>query len=175
MQNIIRLTDIKDFDRVFDIMEQSFPPDERRPKPEQLALLDDPAHSIYILPQNGDIAAFITVWRLDGFAFIEHFAVAPAMRCGGTGSLMLRELIPALGCRVCLEVEPPLNELTRRRIGFYERSGFTLNGYPYMQPPISEGKAPVPLMIMTTGGGISEREFEFVRDEIYCKVYQYKR
>lgn len=174
MDNIIKLTDIKDFDKVFDIMERSFPPDERRPKSEQLALLNNPAHSIYILQKSSNIAAFITVWRFDGFAFIEHFAVHPDFRCNGTGSFILSEIIPYLGVRVCLEAEPPLNEISKRRIGFYERNGFTLNEYPYMQPPISNGKLPVPLMIMTTGGGISESEFNNIRDIIYREVYKYK-
>ncbi|MDO5398505.1 MAG: GNAT family N-acetyltransferase [bacterium] len=173
MDTIVKLTDIKDFYRVFDIMEQSFPPDERRPKAEQLALLNNPAHSIYILQTDGDTAAFITVWQFDSFAFIEHFAVHPDRRCGGTGSFMLSKIIPHLGVRVCLEAEPPLTEIAERRIGFYERNGFTLNKYPYIQPPISKGKAPVPLMIMTTGGGISESEFDKIRDVIYREVYKY--
>ena len=76
-----------------------------------------------------------------------------------------------LSCRICLEVEFPDNEISRRRIGFYERNGFVLNNYPYIQPPISEGRNPVPLKIMTTDKGITEEQFNKIRALLYKYVY----
>ena len=68
--------------------------------------------------------------------------------------------------------ELPENELARRRIGFYSRNGFKLNNYPYIQPPMSAGKNPVPLLIMTTGGVLAESEFINMRDILYKNVYK---
>ena len=64
--------------------------------------------------------------------------------------------------------------MKKRRIGFYERNGFFLNEYPYVQPPISQGRKPVPLMIMTSGAAISEKEFEEIRNTLYKEVYKIK-
>ena len=73
---------------------------------------------------------------------------------------------------ICLEVELPEDELTKRRIGFYERNGFVFNEYPYMQPPISKGKSSVPLRIMTYGTAIPEETFEKMKQVLYRRVYK---
>ena len=39
---------VSEFDRFFEIMENSFPKDERRPYGEQRALLEDPDHRVFV-------------------------------------------------------------------------------------------------------------------------------
>lgn len=161
------------FNKVYKLMEESFPAEERRTYLEQKALLDNPQYCIYTLPdsETNDIKAFIAAWKFADFVFIEHFAVNPVYRNGGIGSCMLQEVINQVLCRICLEVELPDNELAKRRIGFYERNGFVLNHYPYIQPSISKGQKPLPLLIMTTDGSIAEEEFQKIRKLLYKYVY----
>lgn len=118
-------------------------------------------------------AGFLAVWEFEFFIYIEHFAVDPALRNSGTGSAMLKELVKQYQKLICLEVELPEDELTRRRIGFYERNGFVFNEYPYIQPPISKGKSPVPLRIMTYGEAITRETFEAMKNVLYRSVYKY--
>ena len=164
----------EDFDSVFQLVEVSFPKDEYRTYDEQKALLDDTAYEIYILPDLDDdaIRAFIAAWKFDSFAFIEHFAVNPNYRNQGIGGDFLRKIVRMLGKMVCLEVEPPDNETASRRIGFYERNNFFLNKYPYTQPPISAGRNPVPLLIMTYGRHISKMEFAGIKETLFAQVYK---
>lgn len=171
---MIRILERKDFDSVFQIIETSFPVDEYRTYDEQKALLDNREYEIYILPDSDEntIKAFIAVWKFDSFVFIEHFAVNPIYRNKGIGSEFLRELVHMLGEMVCLEVEPPNNETASRRIGFYERNNFCLNKYPYTQPPISTGRNPVPLMIMTYGRHINNMEFAKMKETLFTQVYK---
>lgn len=163
-----------EFDGIFSIMEASFPIDEYRPYDEQKALLSDERYVIYVLPdiKSEDVKAFITVWRLGEFAFVEHFAVNPKYRNQGLGAGILTALKDILGCRICLEVELPQTDFAIRRIGFYERNGFCINDYDYIQPPISKGRQEIPLRIMTTGGKLSSDEFEVVKNTIYREVYK---
>lgn len=170
---MIRKLERKDFDSVFQIIETSFPEDEYRTYDEQKALLDNMAYEIYILTDSDEniIKAFVAVWKFDSFVFIEHFAVNPTYRNKGIGSVFLREIVRMLGKTVCLEVEPPDNEIASRRIGFYERNNFFLNKYPYTQPPISTGRNPVPLFIMTYGRYISNMEFSNIKDTLFTRVY----
>ena len=170
----MQLMDPEAFDRVYHIMEESFPEDERRTHAGQRALLDEPAYRIYVqpAPDSGAPMAFLAVWDLGRFAYIEHFAVDPAHRCGGVGSRLLRELIAQLGKPVCLEVEPPETELAVRRIGFYQRCGFFLNEYPYLQPALAPGRRTLPLLVMTSGGALSRPQFEQLRDTLYQRVYR---
>ena len=34
-----------------------------------------------------------------------------------------------------LEIDPPVDEIARRRQGFYQRCGFAVNPYPHVHPP----------------------------------------
>ena len=156
-----------DFPEIYRIMQASFPDDEYRPYEEQIALFQEPEYRIYYMP-----AGFLAVWEFESFIYIEHFAVDPALRNSGTGSAMLQELVKQYQKPICLEVELPEDELTRRRIGFYERNGFVFNEYPYIQPPISKGKSPVPLRIMTYGCAITREKFEEMKEVLYRRVYK---
>lgn len=172
---MLQKLDINDFDRVYSLMEKSFPTDERRPYEKQKALLSKPMYSIYgVKADSGEVTAFITVWQFDDFAYVEHFAVDPDCRGGGMGSKVLRELVSELACLVCLEVELPETDIAKRRIAFYERNGFVTNNYPYIQPPYSEDQAPLPLIIMTSGRTISADEFEVIKGLLYRNVYKVK-
>ncbi|MGN0692853.1 MAG: GNAT family N-acetyltransferase [Oscillospiraceae bacterium] len=172
---MLQKLDINDFDRVYSLMEKSFPADERRPYEKQKAQLSDPMYTIYGVKQDsGKVTAFITVWQFEHFAYVEHFAVDPDCRGSGVGSAVLRELLSELSCLICLEVELPENDIAKRRIAFYERNGFVTNSYPYIQPPYSEEQKPLPLIIMTSGRTVSEDEFEYMKGLLYKKVYKVK-
>ena len=162
------------FDEVFAIMQASFPLDEYRPCDEQHALLADARYRLHTITENGHAVAFAATWNFDSFLFVEHLAVSPHCRNRGLGAALLARL-QAAHKRLCLEVELPENELSRRRIGFYERCGFTFNEYPYTQPPISRGRAPVPLRLMSTDGPLTPAEFTAVRDTLYHEVYHVKK
>ena len=162
-----------DFEKVYALMDESFPPDERRPYGEQKALLDDEAYRILVLPApNGEVQGFFCLWEFDTFLFVEHFAVNPAFRNGGVGSKMLAALLETTAKPVCLEVELPETEMARRRIGFYQRNGFVLNPYPYVQPPISAGRNPLPLAIMSAPRAIDQKEFDEFHRLVYTRVYK---
>ena len=162
---------LHEFDAVYAIMEQSFPLEEYRSYEGQKKLLDDPAYSIYGIKEEGNILGFAAVWQLENWLFLEHLAVDPQRRNRGIGAELLGFLTEK---RCCLEVELPETELARRRIGFYQRNGFFLNDYPYVQPSLGEGRNPVPLSIMTSGSTISPEEFAQVQKLLYSRVYGQK-
>ena len=167
--NLLEILDVTDFDKMFDIMEKSFPIDERRPKEEQKALFEEPLYKVYCV---GKMKAFMAVWEFENFVYLEHFAVSPEYRNEGLGSKMLGALKGMYNKKICLEVEPPETDTASGRIHFYERNGFYLNEYPYIQPPISNGKKEVPLMIMTSGAAVSEKEFKEIKSTLYREVYK---
>ena len=95
----------------------------------------------------------------------------PNERGAGLGAKILAEVLKTDGRRFCLEVELPETETAKRRIGFYERMGFTLNDFEYSQPPLGKDRKAVALKIMSTGGKLTQTEFEKVKAEIYKNVY----
>ena len=162
-----------EFDAVFAIMEQSFPKDEYRPYEEQRALLEDPRYTLYVhRAKGGEVDAFLAVWQFEAFAFLEHFAVTPRARNCGLGRQLLCALTERLDGGVCLEAEPPDTPISARRVAFYRRAGFTYHDDPYVQPPISAGKEPVPLRLMTHGFSEGAADTSLIRRVLYREVYR---
>ena len=147
--------------------------DERRKKEGQQKLLDEEKYELLGVRNEGGLLAFLAVWEFAEFVFIEHFAVSEKARNSGIGGKMLEELARQKAGKVVLEVELPEDSLKKRRIGFYERHGFTFNEYPYIQPPMGEDRHEIPLRIMSAPEPLSEDEFQSVRTELYESVYHY--
>ena len=158
----------EDFDAVFRLLSQSFPAGERRDAAGQRALLSDSAYRVDILrAPSGGVQAMMAWWDFDDFVFFEHFAVDPACRSGGIGGLLARYDKPA-----CLEAELPETELAARRIGFYERHGFTVNAdYSYFQPALAPGGSPLPMHLLTTGGARTVSELRAIETLLHTRVY----
>ena len=161
----------KDIDGIYAIMEASFPSDERRPKAEQTSLFDNPLYSVYVYKEENEIIGFIAIWEFSDFIFTEHLAVDQKHRNKKIGSALITYIAEKYGKRICLEVEPPIDSITERRVRFYERLGFYFNDYSYVQPPISKGKESIPLFIMSTRSHLNKSEFDKTRDTLYEKVY----
>lgn len=166
------LLDIVAFPDAYRLMEESFPPDEIRSFKGQKALLEEPRYHIYAARRpDGSVQGIMALWQFAEFAFLEHFAVSTADRNSGIGTAMLRALKELVQTDICLEAEPPETELTCRRIGFYERNGFSLQDYPYMQPALGADRKPIPLMLMTTGGKKTRAQLDEIKEILYRNVY----
>ncbi len=167
-----------EFDLIYQLMEEAFPPDERRNYAGQRALLDDPVYQILVRrgdgPRQPAICGFFALYRLDTVIFVEHFAVHPLCRGQGLGGQMMAELVASAPLPICLEVEPPDTPIARRRIDFYRRTGLHLCTLPYIQPALGEDRSPIPLLLMTSGAPLSPDGFATMRETIYRQVYHCK-
>ena len=170
---MIELMTKTQFKDLFEIMDYSFPRNERRDMDEQLALFDDGRYKVACqYGDDGKLRAFMAYWELDGVTYLEHFAVARTLRGAGLGGAFLDELLKGLKPPVCLEVELPETDIAARRIAFYRRHGFILNDYDYIQPPLGKGRVPQPLKVMSYGAPLSRGQFEDIRGKIYAAVYK---
>ena len=169
---MLELVAQNEFDAVFNIMKNSFPSDEYRSYSAQKQLLHEKRYRLYCVKNNGNISAFVAIWVFDSFLFVEHIAVESCMRGKGTGTYILRALSQMYNMPICLEVEPPADDVTCRRINFYRKNGFCLNEYDYVQPAMDVGKNEIPLMIMSSGNLLSENEFDRVKDTLYHFIYK---
>lgn len=163
----------QEFDQVYSLMQKSFPIDEYRPVQEQQKLLQNQNYRIYTVHDTDKttVRAFLAVWQFFDFTYFEHFAVDTALRGQGMGSMILKEASRLFDRQICLEAELPDTEIAKRRIEFYRRNGYFSNDYFYMQPPISEGRKAVPLMIMTAKSTVTKEQFEKIKAVLYREVY----
>jgi len=161
------------FDSVYEIMTQSFPIDEIRSYEGQKALLVRSDYFLKTYVQNRQLLGFCAYYVFDNFLYIEHLACTPLSRGLGIGSKLVQEVLVEAGDRrLILEVEPPVDELTKRRIGFYERLGFTLNPYEHYQAPLNPTTGVVELKIMSSLGALSQDEQKAYRRILNTKVYE---
>ena len=112
------------FEQVFSIMERSFPADEYRTYEEQKELLFEPRYHIYVCmrqdPDHACVEAFLSVWQLEDFTYIEHLASDPAIRGQGLGSAILQEAFRMFPnnlqhCRPDLRPSPKPQNITLRK------------------------------------------------------------
>ena len=158
---------------------QSFPPDERRPFDHIVAMLrrEDSPFVMRLLCDDDRMVGFISCWEWPDMVYCEHFAVDPSTRGKGYGGEALRVLCGEINRPMVLEVECPGDEMSRRRIGFYQRSGFVLSTRPYVQPPYFDGATPLPMYLMFYGAPLQpgsesfDGYFDSVRDRLHRCVY----
>lgn len=162
---------LKNFEEQWPILESSFPGYERREKQEQLKLIQKGPCSMYGVYENEEIIGVFTDWDLGDFLLIEHLAIKRELRGKGYGTRLLDAYLTHAAKTVILEVERPDTGEAQKRITFYEKSGFILNSYDYIQPPYSKTKEPVPMFLMSYPSVISEKGFPAVRKEIHKSVY----
>ncbi|BBN98194.1 GNAT family N-acetyltransferase [Sporolactobacillus terrae] len=164
----------EDFDLFFQIMEQSFPSVEVRPRDHEYDLLNEAAFTLWARydAANRFLEGFIAEWAFRDFLFIEHFAVAPKLRGKGIGGQMLKAYLRQADRPVLLEVEEPETELAERRIQFYRRNGFMLSSFGYVQPDLRRTGDRVRLRLMQYPQALSESEFQQRKAAIFHLVYK---
>lgn len=154
------------------LLVSAFPPEERRSLEHQREVTDLNAnfHPCVLLDQ-GEFVGLITYWQGPGFVYVEHFATLPELRGAGLGKEAMQLLLAHVGCPVVLEVEPPVDEIKQRRIGFYQRNGFQLWQRVYLQPPYQTGLPAVRLLLMACGALDEQADFDCLQHWIHKEVY----
>lgn len=155
------------------LYELAFPLAERRPTDVWTAMLArHPRFRGYAIVEGQDFCGLLTAWHFDEFVYVEHFAICPEQRNGRKGARALAQFVAQTRpLPIVLEVEEPTEDMARRRIGFYERGGFSLLTPPYLQPPYRAGEAFLPLRLMATDAGFGEEHFHEIKATLYREVY----
>lgn len=160
---------------VEDLYITAFPPEERRPLYKLYSLYnrEDSPYNIEVIEEENKIVGFITYWDFEDYIYVEHFSISDKYRNGGFGKRSLLEFMAKMNHRpLVLEVELDTDEMAKRRIGFYQRLGFTLwDQLPYIQPPYLEGGMSLPMYLMSANGLDVAAHFEEIKDTLYRKVY----
>ena len=145
------------------LYQDSFPLHEQRlPADWPAALADDAFHCLSVM-QDGAFAGLLCAWSLGDWCYIEHFAILPALRGHRLGAQTL-EAFCALHPQVVLEIDPPVDDISIRRRGFYERCGFKQNPYAHLHPAYRPGYAPHALVVMSYPREISDAQYAaFIR------------
>lgn len=115
---------------------EAFPPNERKPFGDILALMDQGRYEVWGLFDGDTLLGYATLWMEPAdksCILLDYLGVTAARRNGGLGSQIVRMLVEQLAGKslLLIEAERPVegddlaeNALRQRRLRFYERCGF---------------------------------------------------
>lgn len=154
---------------------ESFPVHERRSLEAHVSAESDEAFYTQAVVDEGRLVAILFWWLYDGGIFLEHLAVSPTARGQGVGSALLERFIaehPGRG--IILEIDPPVDDTSQRRLRFYERLGFRLNHYPYIHTSYTFGGREHELKILSRPSVLSDGQFADFRKFVCSRVLLYR-
>ncbi|MDE6400976.1 MAG: GNAT family N-acetyltransferase [Muribaculaceae bacterium] len=166
---------MEDYPSFLQLYNEAFPPEERREYKDETHLANfikmkgGKFHAFSV--KDGDLfLGFLSYWTFEGYTYVEHFAIIPQQRGKNLGSEMLHHLFKEVSPDVLLEVEKPDDDISRKRIRFYQKNGFKIREeFDYVQPPYSPDKKPVPMLLMTHGN-VNLHNIESIK-EMLAEVY----
>lgn len=157
-----------------DLYVNSFPPNERREFDKVKFQILKPENEIFKILLGDIVVGFISIWNFSDFVFIEHFAVKQELRGQGIGSDVINQITSKINKPFVLEVEPPTEEFSIKRVNFYKRLGFRLVDKLYMQPSYDGVKPEVELRLMLTADDYSDDWLNscvrLIRSKVYGKL-----
>lgn len=151
MITLTRITQPSDplLGRLMPLYTEAFPPEERR----QAAQLEKLLHTEQAMFFNaveceGKLAGLFVYWNFGSFYYLEHLAVFAEMRNKNIGQQILDWAKEHLNGVRLLEVEPAEDEMTTRRVNYYQRNGYMILDQSYIQPAYDGKGEACPLWIM---------------------------
>lgn len=107
----------------------------------------------------------VQYWEIGGFYYIEHFyiehfCILPELRNRHYGQRALELLQPM---PLILEIDPPVDAVSVRRKGFYERCGFVENPYAHVHPPYHKGNHGHDLVVLSRPAVLTQAEYDRFR------------
>lgn len=133
------------------LYKDAFPEVERRDEDALTKMVKScPNFHANVLLHEEEFVGLLNYWQLSECVYIEHLATLPHLRGQNLGGQALEALKACVQQPLLLEVEHPEDDLSRRRIGFYQRHGFDIVDKDYIQPPYRSGDSGLPLWLLTT-------------------------
>lgn len=172
----IEIDDKERWDKVWELYEKSFPDAERRKKNDHLRAFEDERFFPLSAWEGQQLIGIMFFWEWESYRYLEHLAVNPEFRGHGYGSQLLRHLHDSEHT-IILEIDPLNNELSVRRLQFYERAGYTLTPYRFVHLPYRIEGQKQELLILSYPEMISKEQhndfLKFVNEVViqYCEGY----
>lgn len=156
------------WEKALELYRNSFPRNEQRSEQEHLRALSDPHFEADGIWRGEEFIGILYHWRYHGWQYIEHLAISPALRGQNMGSAALEAFCRER--RVILEIEPPVDETSIRRLHFYQRLGFVENPQQYLFPSYSRPFETYQLVLLSLHDPLTNdqaRDFaDFIRERV---------
>lgn len=125
----------------------AFPAEERRNATEHEHALRDDAFHACMLRDVSNFVGLLTWWQWDNMLYVEHLAIAQEKRGMGYGGAALQAL-KQCGLDIVLEIEPVRDDVSAKRLAFYQANGFVLLPFPHTQLAYQKGYPDIELLLL---------------------------
>jgi len=146
----------KTFHKIYSV---SFPVHEQRNEQQQISAFGKENYYLIIKTEGEKLLSFIAYWDFDDYVYIEHLAVNPQYRGANIGSNTLNSFAEIIGKTILLEIDPIIDDVSRKRLHFYEKLGYVLNPYEHSHPAYDINFKPHRLLVLSHGKGIDETQY----------------
>ena len=167
------------WNKVWQLYEESFPLAERRKQDDHIRACTDTMFHPLSAWEGNQLIGILFYWEWDSYRYLEYLAVSPELRKQGYGSQMLSHF-KNTSFSIILEIDPLINELSVRRLQFYERAGFVLTPYRFVHLPYRKEAQPKELLILSYSQTINKTQhtnfLKFVNEQVitYCEGYSFE-
>ena len=138
------------FPRVWEIYGYSFPRYEQRTIEHQRTAFNSPLYHMDACVEGDAVIGLIGYWIFPDYVYIEHYAMAREARGRGYGTKILGDFLARMAGRiVVLEIDPVVDEVSTRRLEFYQRLGFQESPFRHTCPKYRPDEVEGELWVLT--------------------------
>lgn len=160
----------KDF---YEIYSKSFPVYEQRNAEQQIEAFNNKHYHLDCIIENDELLSFICFWNFEEYVYIEHFAVNDKYRGKNIGTCTLLKFIETVNKTVILEIDPVRDNISAKRLKFYEKIGFLSNPYKHFHPAYNANYKPHELLVLSSASLLTSDlydDFKDVLNKIVMKI-----
>jgi len=143
-----------------DIYAVSFPVHEQRSEKQQTEAFSNEHYHLLVKIENDKLVSFIACWDFEDYVYIEHLAVNPELRGKSMGSGTLNDFANLMKKIIVLEIDPLKDEISRKRLSFYERLGYELNSYIHFHPAYNPLFEPHELLVLSLNETLTSEQYD---------------
>ena len=169
---IIKHDNSEEWNKAWNLYESSFPKAERRKLKDHLRASEDSLFHPASIWEEDKFVGIVFYWEWDNYRYIEYLAVTPELHGYGYGSRIIKKVRDSEHT-IILEIDPLINELSVRRLQFYERAGFALTPYRFVHLPYRLDGEPQELLILSYPKMITKEQHTDFLDFIDTHVRNY--
>lgn len=162
----------KMFTAVWNVYQYSFPDYEKRKMETHCKAMKNSRFNAMGVFENAKFVGMIFYWEFDGLSYIEHFAIVKELRGKNYGTKILADFCEKRQ-NVLLEIDPPVEEVSKKREHFYHRLGFVTSEFSYTHHSYLEEDVPHTLVMMSYKKPLCEDDFESFKQLMFGTIMNY--
>lgn len=174
MFQFYRIENIHDkyYNDFISIYSTSFPVYEQRSHEQQLYAFSSKHYHLFCRISENRLNAFISFWNFDNYVYVEHFAVNSQIRGQSTGTNTLTQFMEETQKMIVLEIDPIVNEISKKRLSFYQKLDFKPCPYKHVHPAYNKTYQPHELLVLSSGSILSSSMYETFKADLNEVVMQ---